>query len=190
MLSRGEKLGRYEVVAPLGAGGMGEVYRALDAELQREVAVKILPEELSSDPDRVRRFEREAKAVAALAHPNVLTVFDVGRREGQAYIVFERLEGSTLAQVMKPGPLRLREALEYGAQIARGLAAVHARGIVHRDLKPANLFLTAAGVVKIIDFGLARTAAAPSLSEKTATDVTDSTRAPTSSRSGLCSTRC
>jgi len=172
MLSRGEKLGRYEILAPLGAGGMGEVYRALDADLEREVAVKILPDELSSDPDRVRRFEREARAVAALAHPNVLTVFDVGRREGQVYIVFEKLEGSTLAQVMKPGPLRMREALEYGAQVARGLAAVHGRGIVHRDLKPANLFLTTAGIVKIIDFGLARTAAAPSLSGKTATDVT------------------
>jgi serine/threonine protein kinase len=138
---------------------MGEVYRARDTELEREVAVKVPPEELSSDLDRMKRFEREARAVAALAHPNVLTVFDVGRRGGHAYLVFEMLEGSTLAEVMKRGALRTREALDYAAQGARGLAAVHARGLVHRDLKPANLFVTATGVVKIIDFGLARTAA-------------------------------
>ena len=105
MLSPGERLGRYEIVGPLGAGGMGEVYRARDTELQREVAVKVPPEELASDLERLNRFEREAKAVAALAHPNVLTVFDVGRREGQTYLVFEMLEGSTLAEVMKRGVL-------------------------------------------------------------------------------------
>jgi len=175
MLSPGEKLGRYEVVAPLGAGGMGEVYRARDAELQREVAVKILPEAFSSDPDRVKRFEREAKAAAALSHPNVLTVFDVGRQDGHTYLVFEMLEGSTLAELMKRGALRAREALEYATQIARGLAAVHARGIVHRDLKPANLFLTTAGIVKIIDFGLARMAASSSQPpEETTAEVTGS----------------
>ncbi len=173
MLSPGEKLGRYEVVAPLGAGGMGEVYRARDTELRRNVAVKILPEEFSSDPDRVKRFEREARAAATLAHPNLLTVFDVGRQDGRAYLVFELLEGSTLAEVMKPGALRTREALEYAAQIARGLAAVHAGGIVHRDLKPANLFLTATGLVKIIDFGLARvTATSTQPPEETTAEVT------------------
>jgi Tol biopolymer transport system component len=173
MLSPGERLGRYEVVAPLGAGGMGEVYRARDAELQRDVALKILSEELSADPERVMRFEREAKAAAALSHPNVLTVFDVGRRGGQTYLVFEMLEGSTLAEALKRGALRAREALEYAAQVARGLAAVHARGIVHRDLKPANLFLTATGLVKIIDFGLARVAAtSPPASEETTAEVT------------------
>jgi len=173
MLSPGRKLGRYEIMAPLGAGGMGEVYRARDAELQRDVAVKILPEEFSSDPDRVKRFEREAKAAAALSHPNVLTVFDVGRQDGRAYLVFELLEGSTLAEVMKPGALRTREVLEYAAQIARGLAAVHAGGLVHRDLKPANLFLTSAGIVKIIDFGLARaSAASPQPREETTAEVT------------------
>ena len=155
MLSLGEKLGRYEVVSPLGAGGMGEVYRARDGELQRDVALKILPEAFSSDPDRVRRFEREAKATAALSHPNVLTVFDVGRQDGRIYLVFELLEGSTLAGVMRDGALRTRAALQYAGQVARGLAAAHAHGVVHRDVKPANLFLTTAGTVKILDFGLA-----------------------------------
>ncbi len=179
MLPPGRMLGRYEVMAPLGAGGMGEVYRARDAELQRDVAVKILPEELSSDPERVKRFEREAKAAAALSHPNVLTVFDVGRQDGRAYLVFELLEGSTLAEVMKPGGLRTREVLEYAAQIARGLAAVHTGGLVHRDLKPANLFLTSAGIVKIIDFGLARVSAtSPQPREETTADVTGPGVAP------------
>jgi serine/threonine protein kinase len=131
----GDRLGRYEVVSPLGAGGVGEVYRARDTELQRDVAFKILPEELSSDADRLRRFEREAKATAALSHPNVLTVFDVGHEGGRTYLVLEMLEGSTLADVMKNGALRTREALDYAGQVARGLAAAHARGIVHRDLK-------------------------------------------------------
>jgi Tol biopolymer transport system component/serine/threonine protein kinase len=173
MLSPGDKLGRYEVISPLGAGGMGEVYRARDAELQREVALKILPEALSSDPDRLRRFEREAKVTAALSHPNVLTVFDVGHEAGRAYLVLEMLEGSTLAEVMKDGALRTREALDYAAQVARGLAAVHAHGIVHRDLKPANLCLTTTGVVKILDFGLARIGAAGFQSaEETTAEVT------------------
>jgi serine/threonine protein kinase/dipeptidyl aminopeptidase/acylaminoacyl peptidase len=156
MLSPGDRLGRYEVGSPLGAGGMGEVYRARDSELQRDVAVKILPEALSSDPDRLMRFEREAKVMAALSHPNVLSVFDVGRQDGRTYLVLEMLEGSTLAEVMRNGALRTREALDYAGQVARGLAAAHARGIVHRDLKPANLFLTTTGVVKVLDFGLAR----------------------------------
>jgi Tol biopolymer transport system component len=173
MLSPGEKLGRYEVVSPLGAGGMGEVYRARDGELAREVALKILPEALSSDPDRVKRFEREAKATAALSHPNVLTVFDVGHEAGRTYLVFEMLEGSTLGEAMRGGAVRTREALDYAGQIARGLAAAHARGIVHRDLKPANLFLTTTGVVKILDFGLARIGAVGFQSaEETTAEVT------------------
>ena len=156
MLSPGDKLGRYEIVSPLGAGGMGEVYRARDAELRRDVAVKVLPAELERDPDRLRRFEREARATAALAHPNVLTVFDVGHEAGRTHLVFELLEGSTLAELMRDGEIDTRDALGYAAQAARGLAAAHARGIVHRDVKPANLLLTAAGIVKILDFGLAR----------------------------------
>ncbi len=135
---------------------MGEVYRARDTELDRTVALKVLPEDVAADPDRLKRFEREARATAALSHPNVLTVFDVGRENGRAYLVFELLEGSTLGTRLARGPLPTDEALGYAVQIARGLAAAHARGIVHRDLKPDNLFLTTAGVVKVLDFGLAR----------------------------------
>jgi len=156
MLSSGTRLGRYEVLSPLGAGGMGEVYRARDTELDRAVALKVLPEDVAAEPARLKRFEREAKATAALSHPNVLTVFDVGREDGRAYLVSELLEGSTLGTRLARGPLPLSEALSHGAQIARGLAAAHAHGVVHRDLKPDNLFLTTAGVVKILDFGLAR----------------------------------
>ena len=173
MLSPGDRLGRYAVVSPLGAGGMGEVYRARDGELEREVALKILPEEFSSDPDRVMRFEREAKVTAALSDPNVLSVFDVGRDGGRTYLVFEMLEGSTLAEVMKGGALRTREALDYAGQVARGLAAAHAQRVVHRDVKPANLFLTTTGIIKILDFGLARIRAASSQhAEETTAEVT------------------
>jgi len=173
MLSAGEKLGRYEVLSPLGAGGMGEVYRARDTELQRDVALKILPEAFSSDPDRVRRFEREAKVTAALSHPNVLTVFDVGHEDQRTYLVFEMLAGSTLAEVMKAGRLQTREALDYAGQVARGLAAAHTHGVVHRDVKPANLFLTTTGIVKILDFGLARIRGASAESaEETTAEVT------------------
>jgi eukaryotic-like serine/threonine-protein kinase len=135
---------------------MGEVYRARDTKLERPVALKVLPEEVASDPDRPKRFEREARATAALSHPNVLTVFDVGREDGRSYLVFELLEGSTLEGRLARGALPVGEALELAMQIASGLSVAHARGIVHRDLKPANLFLTTQGVVKILDFGLAR----------------------------------
>ncbi len=171
MLSPGVRLGRYEILSPLGAGGMGEVYRARDTELRRTVALKVLPEDVATDPDRLKRFEREARATAALSHPNVLTVFDVGREDGRAYLVFELLEGSTLGTRLARGPLRTDETLGYAGQIARGLAAAHARGIVHRDLKPDNLFLTTAGFVKVLDFGLARVQ--PSTERNTtASDVT------------------
>ncbi len=171
MISAGVRLGRYEVLSPLGAGGMGEVYRARDTELDRKVALKVLPEEVASNPDRLKRFEREARATAALSHANVLTVFDVGREDGRAYLVFELLEGSTLGTRLARGPLSPDEALGYAVQIARGLAAAHARGIVHRDLKPDNLFLTTAGVVKVLDFGLARVQPAAER-DTTASDVT------------------
>jgi serine/threonine protein kinase/Tol biopolymer transport system component len=155
-LSPGTRLGGFEIVAPLGAGGMGEVYRARDFQLDRVVAIKVLPELLSSDPDRLRRFEQEAKAAAALNHPNILAVYQMGTNLGVPYLVSELLEGETLRESFKQGLLPLRKAIDYGVQIARGLAAVHTKGIVHRDLKPENLFITTDGRVKILDFGLAK----------------------------------
>ena len=156
MLAASTRLGPYEIIAPLGAGGMGEVYRARDTRLGREVAVKVLPEHFASNPDRLARFEREAKAVAALSHPNILAIHDYGKHEAIAYAVMELLEGETLRGRLNKGALAWREAIEVGAAIAEGVAAAHAKGIIHRDLKPENLFLTADGRVKILDFGLAR----------------------------------
>jgi serine/threonine protein kinase/tetratricopeptide (TPR) repeat protein len=150
------RLGPYEIVAPLGAGGMGEVYRARDTRLGREVAVKVLPEPFANEADRRARFEREARAVAALSHPNILAIHDYGSEGAVTYAVMELLEGETLRSRLARGPLPWREAVEVGAAIADGLGSAHARGIVHRDLKPENLFLTADGRVKILDFGLAR----------------------------------
>src|SRR5262245_54216400 len=152
----GTRLGPYEVLAPLGAGGMGEVYRARDERLGREVAVKVLVHGASSDTDRLRRFEQEAKTAGALNHPNLITIHDTGQHEGQPYIVFELLEGGTLRQRLGHGALPVERALDYAVQIAEGLAAAHDRGIVHRDLKPENLFVTRDGRVKILDFGLAK----------------------------------
>jgi serine/threonine protein kinase len=135
---------------------MGEVYHARDPRLGRDVAIKVLPGTFASDPDRLRRFEHEARASGALNHPNVLVVLDVGTHEGAPYLVSELLEGESLRERLRHGALPLRKALEYGAQIAQGLAAAHEKGIVHRDIKPENLFLTKGGRVKILDFGLAR----------------------------------
>jgi len=155
-LTSGSKLGPYEILGPLGAGGMGEVYRARDPRLDRGVAIKVIPEEVSTDPDRLRRFQQEAKAAGALSHPNILDVHDVGTHEGCPYVVTELLEGQTLRERLGGSALSVRRAAEYGLQIARGLAAAHEKGIVHRDLKPENLFVTKANVVKILDFGLAK----------------------------------
>jgi len=157
-LTTGTRLGPYEIVAPLGAGGMGEVYRARDARLGRDVAIKVLPEHLSAEPEMCARFEREARAVAALSHPNILSIHDVGSDRGITYSVTELLEGEDLRHRLDRGPLPWRRAVEIAAAVADGLAASHARGIVHRDLKPENLFLTTDGRVKILDFGLARQA--------------------------------
>ena len=155
-LANGTRLGPYEIVSPIGAGGMGEVYRARDVRLHREVAVKILPESFADDPDRLRRFEQEARAASALNHPGILTIHDFGDYDGAPYVVSELLEGQTLRERLAGAALPVRKAVDYGIQIARGLAAAHEKGIVHRDLKPENVFVTRDGRVKILDFGLAK----------------------------------
>ena len=159
MVKPGTRLGPYEIVALLGAGGMGEVYRARDTRLGRDVAIKVLPAKLASDPDRLRRFEQEARAVAALNHPNILAVYDVGAHEGAPYLVTELLDGETLRDRLKSGGLTVRKVVETAIQIAQGLAAAHEKGIIHRDLKPANIFVTKDGHAKILDFGIAKLAA-------------------------------
>ena len=156
MIRAGHKLGPYEVLSPLGAGGMGEVYRAADPRLGRDVAVKVVRSTGAPDPGRLERFEREARAVAALSHPNVLTVHDVGHDDGHPYVVFELLEGETLRDRLERGPLPMRRAIEVAVEVCRGLEAAHGRDLVHRDLKPENVFLTTEGRVKILDFGLAK----------------------------------
>ena len=155
-LSAGTRLGPYEVIGALGAGGMGEVYRARDTRLKREVAVKVLPESFASDVDRLLRFEQEARAVGALSHPNILAVHDIGAQNGIHYIVTELLDGETLREKLSNGALPPRRATDYAIQIAQGLASAHEKGVVHRDLKPENLFVTKDGRVKILDFGLAK----------------------------------
>src|ERR1700732_3807411 len=151
-LSLGSKLGPYEIIAAIGAGGMGEVYRAKDTRLERDVAIKVLPEALVKDADRLRRFEQEARTIAALNHPNILGILDIGAHDGAPFLVSECLEGQTLREKLKSGPLPGRLAVEYALGIARGLAAAHEKGIVHRDLKPENVFVTRDGRVKVLDF--------------------------------------
>lgn len=155
-LNPGTKLGPYEIQSMLGAGGMGEVYRAHDSRLNRTVAVKVLPASFSADRDRLQRFAQEARAAAALNHPNILSIFDIGEERGSPYVVSELLEGETLRERLRSGALPARRVIDYALQVARGLAAAHEKGIVHRDLKPENLFLTGDGRVKILDFGLAK----------------------------------
>ena len=155
-LAPGARLGPYEIVAPLGAGGMGEVYRARDTRLGREVAIKVLPAEFAADPDRLRRFEQEARAASALNHPNILVVYDVGTHEGAPYLVTELLEGESLRARLQAGAFPARKAVELAVQVCAGLAAAHEKGIIHRDLKPENLFVTSDGHVKILDFGIAK----------------------------------
>src|SRR5580693_2416460 len=176
-LAPGTKLGPYEIVSPLGAGGMGEVYRARDTRLKREVAIKVLPQATSLDPDRLRRFEQEALATAALNHPNILAVFDIGTNEGSPYVVSELLEGETLRERLRGGAIVVRKTLDYGLQIAHGLAAAHEKGIIHRDLKPENLFLTKDGRVKILDFGLAKLTQPESGAQTSLPTVTQATEA-------------
>jgi serine/threonine protein kinase len=165
-LTAGTHLGSYEIVSLLGSGGMGEVYAARDPKLDRMVAIKILPPQLAEHPDALTRFEREAKAVAALSHPNILAIFDFGREQQTAYAVMELLDGETLRQKLR-SPIPPRKVIEYGVQIARGLAAAHDKGIAHRDLKPENVFVTNDGRVKILDFGLARQTRVPAAADVT-----------------------
>lgn len=172
-ISSGTRLGPYELGGSIGAGGMGEVYKARDARLGREVAIKILPAAFASDAQRVYRFEQEARAAAALNHPNILSVFDIGSDNGSPYIVSELLEGETLRARLRSGPLPIRKALDYAQQIANGLAAAHGKGIVHRDLKPENLFITRDGRVKILDFGVAKLTMPDSLDDTTRTVQTE-----------------
>lgn len=156
MLAAGTLLGPYEILEPIGAGGMGEVYRAADTRLERYVAVKVLSPSVSHDPETMRRFEQEARAAGVLNHPNILAIYDVGDESSQHYIVSELLEGESLRARLRQGPIPARKATDYAVQIARGLAAAHDKGIIHRDLKPENLFITRDGQVKILDFGLVK----------------------------------
>src|ERR1700746_1305994 len=169
-LTPSTKLGPYEILTPLGTGGMGEVYRARDTRLDRTVAVKILPVQLSNDPIRKQRFEREAKTISSLNHPNICTLHDVGSQDGVDYLVMECVEGETLAKRLEKGPMPLEQVLKYGAQIADALDKAHRGGVVHRDLKPGNIMLTASGA-KLLDFGLAKPAVTTSLATMTATKV-------------------
>ncbi len=152
----GTPLGPFEILSLLGTGGMGEVYRARDSRLDREVAIKVLPAAFSTDEDRLRRFEQEARAAGMLNHPNILTIFEIGTHDGAPYIVSELLDGGDLRAQLNEGALPARQAIDYAQQTAQGLTAAHSKGIVHRDLKPENLFVTADGRVKILDFGLAK----------------------------------
>src|SRR5215471_7316610 len=155
-VAAGSRLGPYEILSPLGAGGMGEVYRAKDPRLGREVAIKVLPASLSKDADRLRRFEQEARAAGILNHPNITAGYDIGSHDEAPYVVTELLEGETLRGRLAGGAIPVRKAIDYALQIAHVLAAAHEKGIVHRDLKPENLFVTKDGRVKILDFGLAK----------------------------------
>jgi eukaryotic-like serine/threonine-protein kinase len=151
----GTRLGPYEILSPLGAGGMGEVYRAKDTRLDRTVAIKVLPSHLSSNPQLKQRMEREARAISALQHPHICTLHDIGAQDGTDYLVMEYLEGQTLAARLEKGPLPLDQVLKIGIEVAQALDKAHRQGIVHRDLKPANIMLTKPGA-KLLDFGLAK----------------------------------
>src|SRR5689334_9051098 len=161
-LTVGSQLGSHEITALLGKGGMGEVYRARDLKLKREVAIKILPEEFARDSDRLLRFQREAELLASLNHPNIAAIYDVGEDGASRFIVLELVEGETLAELLERGPIPLDDALRIATSIGEALEAAHEKGIVHRDLKPANVKLAPDGRVKVLDFGLAKTQDSPS----------------------------
>src|ERR1700687_2560357 len=155
-LSAGTRLGAYEVLAPLGAGGMGEVYRARNTRLGREVAIKVLPAELASDTERLRRFEKEARSASSLNHPNIVTIYDIGSADSVSFIAMELVDGSSLRQLLVGDPVPVKRLLKLAPQIAEGLAKAHEAGIVHRDLKPENVMVTRDGLVKLLGFGLAK----------------------------------
>src|SRR6476646_2543331 len=155
-LSVGTRLGPYEILAALGAGGMGEVFRARDTRLNRTVAIKVLPRDRVADPDRKRRFLQEARAASALNHPNIVVIYDISSEAGTDFLVMEYVRGKTLKELITPQGLPFAEICRYGAQIASALAAAHAAGIVHRDIKPANIMVTAEGQIKVLDFGVAK----------------------------------
>src|SRR5713101_3560429 len=159
-LTAGTKFGPYEIQSPLGAGGMGEVYRAKDTRLDRTVAVKILPSHLSENPEAKQRFDREARAISSMNHPNICTLHDVGHQGGIDYLVMEFLEGETLADRLRKGAVPVEQLLKYGNEICEGLEKAHKTGVIHRDLKPGNIMLTKTGA-KLMDFGLAKSATAP-----------------------------
>ena len=175
-LAAGTRLGPYSILAPLGAGGMGEVYRARDERLKREVAVKVLPAELAADADRRARFEREARAASGLSHPNILSVYDIGSSDSTVYMAMELVDGQTLKDLIASGPVPTKKLLELSVQLADGLAAAHAAGIVHRDLKPQNVMISRHGYVKILDFGLAKLVAAEDSELSGAATAVDATR--------------
>src|ERR1700729_494644 len=162
-LTPSTKLGPYEIQSPLGAGGMGEVYRARDTRLDRTVAVKILPSHLSEDPECKQRFDQEARTISSVNHPNICTLYDVGHQDGTDYLVMEYLEGETLADRLRKGPMPIDQVMRYGADICDGLEKAHRCGVIHRDLKPGNIMLTKAGA-KLMDFGLAKTSVASTTS--------------------------
>jgi serine/threonine protein kinase len=182
-LASGTKLGPYEIQSPLGAGGMGEVYRACDTRLDRIVAIKILPAHLSDNPEAKQRFDREARAISSLNHPNICTLFDVGHQNGIDYLVMEFLEGETLADRLVRGPLPPDQVLKYGIEICEGLEKAHKTGVIHRDLKPGNVMLTKTAT-KLMDFGLAKatTASAPPASSLTMTASGPSAEQPLTAR--------
>jgi len=188
-LSAGARVGPYEVIGPLGAGGMGEVYRARDTRLGREVALKILPDGASLESERLERFEQEARLAGSLNHPNLVVVHDVGAKDGAPFLVTELLEGESLRHRLSRGRLPLRSALDLAAQIADGLAAAHARGIVHRDIKPENIFVTPGGRAKLLDFGIAKLTS-PRPVEGTRRNLLDTTRRPRRRQDGHLQPRC
>jgi serine/threonine protein kinase len=189
-LSAGDKLGPYEIIAPLGAGGMGEVFRAKDTRLGREVAIKVLPDHLSAQPEVRARFEREARTISGLNHPHICMLFDVGHESDQAFLVMELIEGETLADRLKRGPLSAPDLLRLGTQIADALDRAHRAGVIHRDLKPGNVMITKSGA-KLMDFGLSRVIGMAGGAPGSSHSVLTLTHSPTMAQAltAACSTR-